>query len=390
MIVYTSPSGETALYAAGSNRDGVVILKTIDGLNWEALPAATGPGTTTRSIVIHQGRLYMAVLPANEIVNIQTLLFTSDDPEQNGWLPVALTGEADKNPRGNIVSMLSFNNHLYVGTGLPSGFELWRTSGPIPELNNWKIVVDQGAGDALNQFPGSLNVFGKYIYIGTASFAIRSLGPEQNLIPPKGFDLIRVTKEDQWELVVGGPPIAPTSPATGQRNKALSGFPSGFGNITNAYCWQIQGQGKNLFLGSFDWSVVVAELLPLLLEQNGDGLSAYDIPNLIKSIKKYLLFLILASKFSLVNSSINFPESEALTELLRPLIKIFENNLGFDMWKSSDGIHWLPVSFDGFDNRYNYSVRNLFLSANGDLYLGTANPFLGCQVWVKKTKKRSI
>ena len=57
---------------------------------------------------------------------------------------------------------------------------------------------------------------------------------------------------------------------------------------------------------------------------------------------------------------------------------------GFDLWKSTDGVNWIPVTINGLDNPFNYGARNLFLSSNGKLYLGTANPFQDCEVWVKE------
>jgi len=47
-----------------------------------------------------------------------------------------------------------------------------------------------------------------------------SLNPNQQIVPPKGFDVIRVDRNDRWELIVGGIPVVPTNPTTGKR-----GFP---------------------------------------------------------------------------------------------------------------------------------------------------------------------
>lgn len=63
---------------------------------------------------------------------------------------------------------------------------------------------------------------------------------------------------------------------------------------------------------------------------------------------------------------------------------ILKKGFGFDLWKSRDGIHWLPVTINGLCNPYNYGARTIMSSQNGNLYLGTANPFQGCEVWVKR------
>jgi hypothetical protein len=47
---------------------------------------------------------------------------------------------------------------------------------------------------------------------------------------------------------------------------------------------------------------------------------------------------------------------------------------GFDLWRTSDGENWIPVSKRGFDNPYNYGIRTLVSTPHG-LFLGTANPF---------------
>lgn len=58
---------------------------------------------------------------------------------------------------------------------------------------------------------------------------------------PLGFDLIRIDENDNWDLVVGGKPIVPSSPSTGKRCvQSLSGYASGFDNLFNVYGWQIQ------------------------------------------------------------------------------------------------------------------------------------------------------
>jgi hypothetical protein len=59
----------------------------------------------------------------------------------------------------------------------------------------------------------------------------------------------------------------------------------------------------------------------------------------------------------------------------------FTESFGFDLWRSTDGLIWTPVSLDGLGNPYNYGARNLYVTDENRLYLGTANPFQGCEVW---------
>ncbi|HHV71330.1 MAG TPA: hypothetical protein GXX38_01800 [Clostridia bacterium] len=382
MLPYTTPLGERALYAgcavAGGNN--VVILKSTDGQNWKPLRSGVAIGGSTRAMTVHQGRLYMTVLPGDETLVTETRLYVSTDPEKNDWQPVNLAGNNAKNPLGNGMILFSYNDHLYLGTALPGGFELWRTRGTLPETDNWKLVVDKGAGDGLNEVPLSVGFYKDYIYLGTALyFGFYSLNPEKRFVPPKGFDVIRINRNDEWELVIGGPPVLPTEPTTGRRGLPLSGLPSGFGNIFNGYCWQIQVQNNELYLGTFDWSVLIPPIAPLLI-QFLKKRTRYNLDNYLANLTGFLR-----------NISFSDPVLTRLAEerVWEGILEYLgRKTFGFDLWRSRDGIRWSPVSINGLGNPENYGARNLFLSSSGDLYLGTANPFNGCEVWVKKANKK--
>lgn len=353
---------KNALYAGALTplSSDMLILKTTTGKDWKALEPVQGYSTGT--IVEHNGKLYMGTVPLSG--GSASQLFVSSDPEIDGWTKVDF-GDPDKNPRGNIDLLLSFNGHLYVATARPTGFEVWRTEGAEPEKDHWILVVDQGAGDARNEHPWALGVFKEHIYIGTAiEVAIKSIDPANPLVPPKGFDVIRIGTDDIWELIVGGTPVVPTTPTTGVRGQPLSRFPSGFGDITNGYCWQIQAFGDELYLGTWSWSDLIPPFIPC-------------IPEIVLS--------------HLPSSSGATSEIDQLRIFFSPKIveKVYDigkRYIGFDLWKTKDGIRWEPVSLNGFDNPYNYGVRKLFVSAEGKLYVGTANPFQGCEVWVKSHK----
>jgi hypothetical protein len=67
------------------------------------------------------------------------------------------------------------------------------------------------------------------------------------------------------------------------------------------------------------------------------------------------------------------------------------NPLGFDLYSTKDGVAWRLESEDGFEDPWNYGVRSFATdTATGDLYLGTANPFFGCQVWRKRAAKSCL
>ena len=56
----------------------------------------------------------------------------------------------------------------------------------------------------------------------------------------------------------------------------------------------------------------------------------------------------------------------------------FEN--GFDLMVSEDGVDWRLVTKDGFNDGFNYGVRNFAPSPFG-LFVGAANPFNGLEIW---------
>ena len=54
---------------------------------------------------------------------------------------------------------------------------------------------------------------------------------------------------------------------------------------------------------------------------------------------------------------------------------------GFDIFMSTDGIRFMPICLNGLGNRDNYGGRILFVSSENKLYIGTANPYEGCELW---------
>ena len=63
------------------------------------------------------------------------------------------------------------------------------------------------------------------------------------------------------------------------------------------------------------------------------------------------------------------------------IAKALKNDVwGFDLLRTSDGENFEIVTDSGFDDKYNYGGRSLVATENG-LYIGTANPFFGAQLW---------
>lgn len=132
-------------------------------------------------------------------------------------------------------------------------------------------------------------------------------------------ELIRINPDDTWDLVVGAPRETPEG-----FKAPISGLPTGFGNIFNGHFWRMEEHAGRLYLGTWDWSVELR-----------------TIP------------------------------------FLDPIIK---NEYGFDLFATPNGAHWYMLTRDGFGDDFNYGARSMASTPFG-LFVGTANPFYGLQVW---------
>lgn len=235
MITHAANNSSPAIYAASFSLGGkVVILKSTDGSNWTKVSSTINNGGSSRSMVSFNGVLYVAVLDDTMAIGGSTpLLYKSEDPEFFDFKlvfdpndPKLIKG---KNPMGGIAIMEVFNNKLYVCIDTEEGMEVWRSNTSTPKLNDWTLVADKGFGDAANRNAMAISVFDDHLYI-TATKSIPLA-----FIFPMGADLVRIDKQDNWELIVGGKPINPSDPTTGKRGKARSGYGSGFSNPFNVY-----------------------------------------------------------------------------------------------------------------------------------------------------------
>ena len=61
---------------------------------------------------------------------------------------------------------------------------------------------------------------------------------------------------------------------------------------------------------------------------------------------------------------------------------------GFDIFKSADGENWELVTDDGFGDKYNYGALR-FVTTDQGMYITTANPFYGAQLYLLTNDKTS-
>ena len=378
---YTYPEGigyrimttfNDAIYAGvGSGFGPTLLVMSEDGDpgNWYPVNTYTNIpwGSDTRALAVHNGKLYLGLGTAGEI-------YASSDPSPttDTWEMVVDFGDFAPDNTA-VLSLKSFNGYLYATTqNINGGFEVWRSDVQAPgdPTDAWTQVVSGGAGDAWNVWGGTTEVFNDHLYVGSMSLPIPPLGL-------KGFDLIRIDAEDSWDLIVGDYEVPPER-QTVPRGPPLSGWPAGFANPLNFYCWSLEEHCGYLYLGTFDASVFLPYIPPEQLA------SLFDKDTLASIVEELREMEIPEEYEPYVQELLTILQEEDMTVLIEKLVNCIVKYFGgADLWKSPDGIHWIPVSLNGFDNPHNYGFRTMV--SVGDtisLFVGTANPFDGCEVWV--------
>lgn len=350
MIQHRPFGGSPCLYAATIG-GRAQILKSTNGVNWFILPDNVLQGTSSRSMVVQNGKLYVSTIDEFS-QSSAPLLYSSEDPEFDPWESLIDVNAPDfdpaRNPTSPISNMAVFNNRIYVGVSNPNGAQVWRTNGPEPRQNDWTLIVDSGFGDPENVYTLSMGVFRNCLYVGGTkelplSWAI-----------PRGCDVIRINTDDEWQVVVGGNPFFPSTTER-YAPESISRLGSGFNNPFNVYAWQIQEFDNKLLISTFDDSSNMEVILTTLLA-NRTALEQLIGPTVTR---------ILIGIYT------------AVVEILRAI----RYPVGFDLYVSEDGVHFRSIFLNGLNNRHNYGGRILFPGRCGNLYLGTANPFQGCEVW---------
>jgi hypothetical protein len=117
----------------------------------------------------------------------------SSDPWRSHPLPPNLEGS------GIVQGGVVFNDLLYLAVAdAEGGFQLWKTD-PRTE-SDWACVLDQGAGRYVrNQGIWQMALFQDALYLSTGPARTTNYGPRD------GAEIIRLTADDQWDLILGEP-----------------------------------------------------------------------------------------------------------------------------------------------------------------------------------------
>jgi hypothetical protein len=311
------------------------ILRSEDGERFEAIPHPPwgASARAARTLQVFQGRVHTtAVASGTEVgksqdsVSDDPTIYASDDPRRGAWVPVGATGFGDPHNL-TVFDMAEYHGHLYAGTiNARHGFEVWKTAGGEPPYR-WTKVLEHGAWRGpLNEAAGTFAEFRGALYVGTG---VANGGFHRAFkLGPAAPELLRLWPDDSWDLIVG------ESRATPQGLKyPLSGFAPGFDTLFNGYMWRACVHDDHLYVSTFTW----AQSLPYLPAHLWSE-------NMVALVKRWGMET-LAYRYG-----------------------------GFDLWRTADGVHWHPVTRNGFGNPYNWGGRTLVSTPYG-LFVGTANPY---------------
>ena len=385
MTSFIDKWGDEAIYAASAASlvPGRLLIKSSDGESWEdVVTFPTIPEGDSRSIAVHNGKLYVG--PAGTGT---ARLWATDDPSSTGdssnWKLMADFTNQGSGTNVAVVSLVSWRGFLYAGTqNDDAGFQLWRSDAQSPEdpsVSGWTQIIDSGAGDMASTRALTMTVFDDALIVGTSMFPLSVQPPF--LLPLKGFEVIRVAEDDSWELMVGD--YFAQRPVGGVPTLRVprSGWPGGFANFLNLYCWSLHSYRGVLYLGSFDTTSFLAVVF---------GTNATVDPPLVPDVSAQQAALLqsvdwldalpdeeLPPAYRELRAAVDVPDPSQI-DWAAVWQLILGRFAGADLWRTTDLVHWEPVTLNGFDDPTNYGFRTML--RHRAFYVGTANPFEGLEI----------
>lgn len=348
MSVYTETDGTPSLYVGGAGLAGLAgpsamppsLLRSADGVTFQAVPA--DPGTTmgdltslTTTIPGLSSIRGEASFNGHLFVTVGTprgsgALFSSADPQLGDNSFQQITP-----PTMTVYEIQPFNGHLYLGMAGPNGYSVYQTDCTAPPLgalwcpmSSFTQVVPLGGGltSGANQSVTSMAVFTDTtpytdsqgnVYPGTPHLYVGCAADIST--NPVAAELVRVNLDDSWDVVVGAPRTV-----NGVTKNPLSGLGAGFGWPYNMHMWRMAVHQGLLYVGTFDAATHIF---------------------------------------------VGTPQQAQL-----------QARLGFDLWATADGVHFSPITLNGFNDMFNEGDRALISTPYG-LFVGTFNPLYGLRVY---------
>ncbi|MEN6467656.1 MAG: CFI-box-CTERM domain-containing protein [Smithella sp.] len=395
MQVFTDTAGETALYVvteAGSTKISRVLKISADSDPQDIVPKevfrVTGT-TSLRPIAVHNSKLYIG---ANNDI------YEASNPEGiSDWTKIAADsdfgGLIALGKKAMLWQFASFNGYLYVtlaedvDPAQPQTADnggAWLFKGKFDsDSSQWiwtPIIADQslfptapypkGLGNRFNSTL-SLASFKDNLYVGTLMSFPSLIGTGnvqmvlQNRIPPQ---IYRFSKTDVGAMVIGDT-VGPTKSTI---------FTSRIGNYWAGFFQPNIFQTLSLDATIRDTNFSLNQYLWWMAEYNGKlYASTFDL----RVFLKYL------TRTNVEEIGLIAPGDDSAWQTIQTMLDgvdfYNDNPAGFDIYYTSDGTNWTPLTRDGFGDQFNYGGRILLPStiAAHPLYVGTANPFYGAQVY---------
>lgn len=344
MAIFTEPDGTEALYVTAINTGFIGydvgaprILRSTDGVHFAALPHDPGTvlgdydKTSMRNPVVHVGS-----------DGVSRLYVQGGSSRGAGEVFEAADPAGGNNnfrqisPEGmNVSAMGSFNGYLYLGThDRANGFSLFKMDvdgGDLPY--NYTTIMENGGYLSPEVNPNN-ELLSMREYDG--ALYIGGNGVRLNVFGSDNLpaELFRVYPNDSWDVIVGLPRAdTPDGP-----KQPLSGLGPGFGNDYNGHMWRMSIYENALYVSTLDTNYMFKD---------------------------------------------NNPPANVVAEM------------GFDLWRTADGINFESVTTDGFAGNivdpafprpdlhlgaFDIGGRTQAATPYG-LFLGTVNPFRGLRIW---------
>ncbi len=258
-------------------------------------------------------------------------------------------------PKSGFRSMVAHNGKLYAIHSITQGNGAVIASADPASGNNAWSTVTPGTVDNPVMKAYQLKSFNDFLYIGTIDtrngysiFKTDGEGdsltfttiiedgaylPEPSIFPLSATvfngslymgtdnpaEIVRINPDDSWDLIVGTPRQLPD----GSWKYPLSGMNEGFNNSLNEHIWRMDADDSAMYVGTYDYSTW----------------------------------------------NRTCPGKEVL----------LRENMGFDLYKSTDGVHFSAITMNGFGDKFEFGVRALKTTPYG-VFVGSANFYYGTNV----------
>lgn len=346
---------------------------------------------------------------------------------------------------GNMWDIVSYNGYLYAIIATSNGFVMFKGCEDLENENAneygwvWTEVIGKNSkynpgmapteegyayGGAVASSATPVVYNGK-LYVGTFDYATKSLAAIIKQLVP----VIKGESSAKLSQLLAPLYYSITHPQKlyevdeNDNVTEVEAFNELMDGTVNEYIWRFQEYDGKLFISTFD-----AETMYKYVTQITDGflasINTQEVGTMLASVSNILALIkgsddaaeavndleqavadgsdaqtvsdALDNAAAEIDALAEGEEKEEAAELLDKIMGIFDlkglqmyleiskymvdNTAGFDMYATSDMENFDCITLNGFDDEFNYGART-FAATDEGLYIGTANPFYGAQVW---------